>query len=83
MLLDLVKMADKMFIKEEKPLSPVASEDVDLDSDPSQSYAFGAEGKSLTRQIAIAGAIGFLLFGYDQGVLGVSQSSPPNLLTTN
>lgn len=29
----------------------------------------GAQGKALTSQIAIAGSIGFMLFGYDQGVL--------------
>lgn len=34
-------------------------------------YAFGLQGKHLLRTISACGAIGFLLFGYDQGVLGV------------
>jgi hypothetical protein len=38
---------------------------------PRRRYFFGAQGKSLLRHIAVAGSIGFLLFGYDQGVLGV------------
>lgn len=37
-------------------------------------FAFGAQGKPLLRTIMACGAIGFLLFGYDQGVLGVSTS---------
>ncbi|KAL2444008.1 hypothetical protein ABEF95_014689 [Exophiala dermatitidis] len=48
------------------PSSPSPSHD---DIVPKR-YFFGAQGKALTRQIAIAGSIGFLLFGYDQGVLG-------------
>lgn len=36
-------------------------------------YLFGAQGNTLLAQVAIAGSIGFLLFGYDQGVLGVRQ----------
>lgn len=35
-------------------------------------YFFGLQGDSLRHQISLAGSIGFLLFGYDQGVLGVS-----------
>lgn len=34
-------------------------------------YFFGAQGRGLIRHISIAGALGFFLFGYDQGVLGV------------
>ncbi len=34
-------------------------------------YAFGVQGKTLRRHVSLAGAFGFLLFGYDQGVLGV------------
>lgn len=39
---------------------------------PRGRFAFGAQGKSLLRMITGCGAIGFMLFGYDQGVLGVS-----------
>lgn len=42
--------------------------------DPSprgQRYAFGLQGKALRANISIAGALGFLLFGYDQGFLSV------------
>lgn len=42
---------------------------------PSKKYFFGAQGKALSRQVSFAGALGFLLFGYDQGVLGVSAPS--------
>ncbi|GAM33607.1 hypothetical protein TCE0_011f00630 [Talaromyces pinophilus] len=34
-----------------------------------QRYAFGLQGKALRANISIAGALGFLLFGYDQGFL--------------
>jgi hypothetical protein len=34
-------------------------------------FFFGAQGRALRNHISIAGALGFLLFGYDQGVLGV------------
>lgn len=40
---------------------------------PRKRYFFGAQGTGLLRHIAVAGSIGFLLFGYDQGVLGVSR----------
>ncbi|KAI4264671.1 MAG: hypothetical protein L6R38_000164 [Xanthoria sp. 2 TBL-2021] len=43
---------------------------VDLNNIPRQKYFFGAEGRSLMKHVAIAGSLGFLLFGYDQGVLG-------------
>ncbi|KUL81393.1 hypothetical protein ZTR_09881 [Talaromyces verruculosus] len=33
-------------------------------------YFFGIQGKALRNHISIAGAIGFLLFGYDQGFFG-------------
>jgi hypothetical protein len=36
-------------------------------------FFMGSQGKALRTQISIAGALGFLLFGYDQGVLGVSS----------
>jgi hypothetical protein len=39
---------------------------------PRKRFFLGCQGKKLTTQVAIAGSIGFLLFGYDQGVLGVS-----------
>lgn len=39
----------------------------------SKKYFFGSQGKSLIFQVSFAGSIGFLLFGYDQGVLGVSH----------
>lgn len=34
-------------------------------------YAFGIQGKALRANISVAGALGFLLFGYDQGFLSV------------
>lgn len=42
-------------------------------------YFFGLQGDSLRHQISFAGSIGFLLFGYDQGVLGVSLALLQNL----
>lgn len=47
----------------------------DYPSEPivSKNYFFGAQGKALVSQISIAGGLGFFLFGYDQGVLGVSR----------
>lgn len=42
---------------------------------PRRRYAFGYQGKVLMRTISACGAIGFMLFGYDQGVLGVSISA--------
>ncbi|KAJ6030190.1 uncharacterized protein N7446_000749 [Penicillium canescens] len=33
-------------------------------------YMFGTQGKALRRNISLAGAFGFLLFGYDQGFIG-------------
>ena len=44
---------------------------------PRKRYFFGAQGKSLMRAISAAGTVGFLLFGYDQGVLGVSRLAMP------
>ena len=44
-------------------------------NDSRRRYFLGAQGKALTAQVAVAGSIGFLLFGYDQGVLGVCQTS--------
>lgn len=32
---------------------------------------FGIQGRALTHNISLAGAFGFLLFGYDQGFIGV------------
>jgi hypothetical protein len=52
------------------------SRDTDESLDFGKSYVFGAEGKALERHVAIAGAIGFFLFGYDQGVLSVSSIGP-------
>ncbi|CAK7200341.1 hypothetical protein SEUCBS139899_003032 [Sporothrix eucalyptigena] len=42
---------------------------------PRKRYFFGAQGKSLMRAISAAGTVGFLLFGYDQGVLGGINTS--------
>ncbi|KAJ9640200.1 hypothetical protein H2204_003425 [Knufia peltigerae] len=42
---------------------------------PRGRFAFGAQGKSLLRMITGCGAIGFMLFGYDQGVLGGINTS--------
>jgi len=38
---------------------------------PRRRYVFGTERSALRKHVAIAGSIGFLFFGYDQGVLGV------------
>jgi len=58
---------------ESAPKTSVANVDVNA---PRARYAFGYQGKTLMRTISTCGAIGFLLFGYDQGVLGVGISSP-------
>jgi len=47
---------------------------VDYAHIPRRKYFASAQGRALRAQIAIAGSIGFLLFGYDQGVLGVSMA---------
>lgn len=44
---------------------------VDLTNAPRRSYFLGTEGGALRKHVAIAGSLGSLLFGYDQGVLGV------------
>lgn len=46
-------------------------ESIDFENIPRKRYFFGLQGRSLRRNISIAGSIGFLLFGYDQGVLSV------------
>ena len=48
---------------------------VDLTKVPRRSYFFGTEGGTLGENVAIAGSLGSLLFGYDQGVLGVGFST--------
>ena len=48
---------------------------VDFTNVPRKRYFFGTEGSALRMHVAIAGLIGFLLFGYDQGVLGVCLTS--------
>lgn len=55
---------------EPKSSTPSTPPSYELDDIPRARYFFGAEGKTLMRHISIAGSIGFLLFGYDQGVLG-------------
>lgn len=55
--------------------SSEAPYEISHDLRPQKKYVFGMEGSTLRNQISIAGAIGFLLFGYDQGVLGVNQPS--------
>lgn len=65
-------------------LSDFATEQTSIDvSQPTESsdvlsthrkYIFGIQGQTLRTHISLAGAFGFLLFGYDQGVLGVSFS---------
>ena len=55
-------------------------EDADISSGPMHEYVdaprhrylFGHQGAVLMRAISLTGSVGFLLFGYDQGVLGVS-----------
>ncbi|CAL5873626.1 uncharacterized protein PFLUO_LOCUS7907 [Penicillium psychrofluorescens] len=42
---------------------------------PRHRYLFGHQGSILMRAISVAGSIGFLLFGYDQGVLGGINTS--------
>lgn len=57
-------------------------EDADASSGPMDEYAdaprrrylFGYQGSMLMGAISLAGSVGFLLFGYDQGVLGVGTS---------
>ena len=50
---------------------PVAHDDEYYQNIPRKRYFFGAQGRALTAQVTIAGSISFMLFGYDQGVLGV------------
>lgn len=60
------------------------AEDADASSGPTVEYAniprhryfFGYQGPVLMHAISFAGSVGFLLFGYDQGVLGVSFARP-------
>ncbi|CAM1500395.1 Fc.00g095570.m01.CDS01 [Cosmosporella sp. VM-42] len=47
---------------------------VDLNA-PRARYFFGYQGSTLMRAISITGSVGFLLFGYDQGVLGGINTS--------
>ena len=56
------------------------SDDEYYTSIPRKRYFFGAQGRALTAQVAIAGSIGFMLFGYDQGVLGVCNFEPAAIL---
>ncbi|KAI9815140.1 MAG: hypothetical protein M1827_002983 [Pycnora praestabilis] len=49
--------------------------EINLTSIERKRYCFGAQGPSLIRAITLAGAIGFFLFGYDQGVLGGLNAS--------
>lgn len=58
--------------KRNPPSQVEVSNDIDVNA-PRGRFAFGAQGKALMRMITGCGAIGFLLFGYDQGVLGVSN----------
>ena len=43
-------------------------------------YFFGSRGPPLVKGITLAGAIRFLLFGYDQGVFSVGWSSTANVI---
>lgn len=45
-------------------------------------FMFGLQGTWLRRNISVAGALGFLLFGYDQGFLSV-RYKVPGLSRTN
>ncbi|KAL4896720.1 general substrate transporter [Aspergillus ambiguus] len=47
------------------------------DSEHHRKYLFGVQGRALRNNISIAGAFGFLLFGYDQGFLSglIAQDS--------
>lgn len=42
---------------------------------PRTRYFFGHRGSTLMSAISFAGSVGFFLFGYDQGVLGVRLPS--------
>lgn len=53
-------------------MTSIIPERVAADNEKFQKYFFGAQGKQLRSLISVAGGLGFLLFGYDQGVLGVS-----------
>lgn len=69
-------MSSKLDLKEAKgdsEISPARS--ISTAPGSRRSYFFGVQGKTLIRHVSIAGAVGFLLFGYDQGVLGVSIST--------
>ncbi|KAL1845063.1 hypothetical protein VTK73DRAFT_1207 [Phialemonium thermophilum] len=55
---------------------------IDL-SAPRKKYLFGTRGPALVRVISLAGAVGFLLFGYDQGVLGGINTSDDFLTQFN
>jgi hypothetical protein len=46
-------------------------------------YLFGAQGRALRNNVSLAGAFGFLLFGYDQGFLSVGPSSSVSISTDN
>ncbi|KAL6242282.1 hypothetical protein RBB50_010830 [Rhinocladiella similis] len=60
--------------KRNPPSQVEVSNDIDVNA-PRGRFAFGAQGKALMRMITGCGAIGFLLFGYDQGVLGGINTS--------
>lgn len=46
---------------------------------PQKQFFFDHRGKCLMRAITLTGSVGFFLFGYDQGVLGVSVQALPSL----
>ncbi|KAI9751631.1 MAG: Ubiquitin-conjugating enzyme E2 H [Chaenotheca gracillima] len=50
---------------------------------PRKRYFFGTEGRNLMLHISIAGSLGFLLFGYDQGVLSGLNAADEFLSTFN
>jgi hypothetical protein len=60
-------------MKNEQEPEVIGTEDF-YENIPRKRFFLGCQGKQLTTQVAIAGSIGFLLFGYDQGVLGWAES---------
>ncbi|OQV09483.1 hypothetical protein CLAIMM_13601 [Cladophialophora immunda] len=61
---------EKITTSEGTPRSGSPQPQLNYATIPRRRYFAGAQGRLLAVQIAIAGSIGFLLFGYDQGVLG-------------
>ncbi|KAF2123156.1 general substrate transporter [Lophiotrema nucula] len=74
--MDMVDRGEKAeVVRIPEVLSPSASSVDDNADIKHSSFFFGVQGKKLQHMISVAGALGFLLFGYDQGVLGGLNAS--------